>query len=162
MQWHATPLESDWDLPAAETTTFRYLLLLSYTLHCDALLTRASVAGQAVTGFRARGERVRTIGCHGRDWWCHDGGRGDGRTTAASAVVMRHVIVMFRTRPGQAVRVLIVGERVLVTRWHHDHGSGQVRLSLMEMVAAAVPRMAFQRVSLFLLVREEFRLEVCK
>jgi len=30
----------------------------------------------------------------------------------------------------------------------------------MEMVAATVPRMTLQRVSLFLLVRKEFRLEI--
>lgn len=75
---------------------------------------------------------------------------------------MRNVVVVFRTRPGQAVRVLVVGERVLVTRRHHDHGPGQVGLGLVEVIAAAVPRMTLQGVSLLLLVREEFRLEICK
>lgn len=89
------------------------------------VLTRTCVAGQAVTGFRARRERVRTVRGHGRDWRGnhHTGGCG-GCGTAAAAVVMRHVIMVFRARPGQAVRVLVVGERVLVARRYHDHGPG--------------------------------------
>lgn len=74
---------------------------------------------------------------------------------------MRHVVMVFGTRPRQAVRVLIVGERILVARRYHDHGSGEVRLRLMEVIAAAVPGMTFQRVGLLLLVREELRLEIC-
>lgn len=126
------------------------------------ILTRAAgVAGQAVTGFRAGGgERVRAVWRHGRDRRGHHaGGRGDGGT-AAAAVVMRHVVMVFRTRPGQTVRVLVVGERVLVARRHDHHGSGQVRLRLVEVIAAAVPRMALQRVSLLLLVWKKFRLEI--
>jgi len=113
-----------------------------------------------VTGLGTRRERIRTIWGHGRDRWRHDG-RGDRRIATSSAIVMWHVIMVFRTRPGQAVRVLVVGERILVARRNHYHGSGQVWLRLLEMVAAAVPRMALQGVSLFLLVREEFRLEIC-
>lgn len=104
-------------------------------------LTRTGVAGQAVTRLRARGERVRAVGQYGRDWRRY-GGRGNGRTTSTPAVVMRHVVMMFRAGPRQTVRVLIVGERVLVTRRHHDHGSGQVRLRLVEVIAADVPGMA--------------------
>jgi len=124
------------------------------------LLTRTSVAGQAVTGLGTRRERVRTIWGHRRDGRRHDG-RGNRGTATAAGIVMGHVIMVFRTRPGQAVRVLVVGERLLVARRNHYHGSGQVRLRLLEMVAATVPRMALQGVSLFLLVREEFRLEIC-
>lgn len=117
-----------------------------------------------MTGFRAGRERVRTVRGHGRHWrgHHHTGGRGGrGAAAAAAAVVMRHVIMVFRARPGQAVCVLVVGERVLVARRHHDHGPGQVRrLRLVEVITAAVPRPAFQRVGLLLLVREEFRLEI--
>lgn len=115
-----------------------------------------------MTGLRAGGERVRTVGQRARDRRS-DCGRGDGRTRA-TAVVVRHVVMVFRTRPGQTVRVLIVGERVLVARRHHYHGSGQVRLRLVKVIAASstVPRMTLQGVSLFLLVRKEFRLEIYK
>lgn len=123
-------------------------------------LTRTGVAGQAVTGLGAGGQRVRAVGSRGRDRRGQRAG-GDGRTpTAAASIVMRYVVMVFRTRPGQAVRVLVVGERILVARRHHDHGPGQVRLRRVKVIAAAVARMALERIRFFLLVREEFRLEV--
>lgn len=113
-------------------------------------------------GFRAGRERVWTVGRHGR-YRRGYGGCGDSgaATTDTTAVVMRYVVMVFRARPCQAVRVLIVCERILVARRYHHHGSGEVRLRLMEVIAAAVPGMTLQRVCLLFLVREEFRLEVC-
>lgn len=111
-----------------------------------------------MTGLGAGGERVRTVGRHGWHWRGHSSSGNGG--TASASVVVRHVIMVFRTRPGQAVRVLIVGERVFVARRHHDHGSGEIWLRLVKVVATAVARMTLERVGLFFLVREELRLEV--
>lgn len=121
-------------------------------------LTGTSVTGQTVTGLGAGRERVRAVWGYGGHGWRGHGYGGHGRP----AVVVRHVVMVFRTGSGQTVSVLVVGERVLVARRHHDYGPRQVRLTLVEVVAAAVPRVALQRVRFLFLVREEFRLEICE